>query len=73
MGTLNNPGQFDCLKNLRPDEPYFVLRGQDLLAPGLVRRWATLAGEAGVNPAKVAEANRIADQMDQWRDRKVPD
>jgi hypothetical protein len=73
MGTLNQPGAFDCLKNLKPDEPYFLLRGQDLLAPAIVRRWAAHAAEAGVNPAKVAEAERIAYDMERYQDRKVPD
>lgn len=73
MSSLNRPGPYDCLKNLKPDEPYFILRAQDVLAPGIVRRWATLAAEAGVNPAKVAEAERIAYDMERYQDRKVPD
>ena len=35
---LSNP--FGCLGKAADDEPIFVLRGQDLLAPTLVRQWA---------------------------------
>ncbi len=73
MGTKNNPGPFDCLAKLHPDEPYFVLRGQDVLAPAIVRRWADRAREADVDPAKIAEADRIAYDMERWQARKVPD
>lgn len=29
-----------CLAKVREDEPIFVLRGQDVLAPDIVRAWA---------------------------------
>jgi hypothetical protein len=40
MGTKNNPGQFDCLAKVGPDEPFFLLRGKDPAAPYLVDMWA---------------------------------
>jgi hypothetical protein len=74
MGTKNNPGDFDCYAKLAPDEPYFIVRGQDILAPGVVRRWATLALEAGVDRAKIAEAERVAYDMERYQQgKKVPD
>jgi hypothetical protein len=42
MGTKNDPGKFDCYAALDPNEPHFVLRSTDKLAPGLVRVWTAL-------------------------------
>lgn len=38
--TLAQPGEFDALVKLRPDEPYFPLIGRDREAPRLVEEWA---------------------------------
>ena len=54
-------------------EPIFVLRAQDTLAAAVVRFWADEAEKAGSNPAKIAEAREVADAMEQWPTRKVPD
>lgn len=62
-----------CLQKVGDDEPIFVLRAQDALAASLVRRWATLAQEHGAGPAKVAEAQALADLMDAWPTKKFPD
>lgn len=40
INTLDTPGEFDALRMLRPDEPYFLLLGRDRLAPQLVQKWA---------------------------------
>lgn len=42
MGTKNNPGEYDCYVNASPDEPLFVLRSTDPVAPLLVAIWAAL-------------------------------
>jgi hypothetical protein len=55
------------------DEPIFVLRAQDTLAPALVRRWADEAERAGCAADKVAEARTVADAMERWPTRKLPD
>lgn len=58
------------------DEPIFVLRAQDMLAPTVVRDWAARAHAAGSPQAKVQEALDCADQMDEWQNlntTKVPD
>jgi hypothetical protein len=54
-------------------EPIFVLRAQDRLAAAVVRFWADEAQKAGANAAKIAEAREVADAMEQWPSRKVPD
>ena len=39
MTTKKNPGKFNCYAKLADDEPYFVLRGKDPVAPYLVLAW----------------------------------
>ncbi len=50
-----------CYEKAAPDEPIFVLRAQDFLAPEIVREWAYRAA---------------VDRMEDWQiahKRKVPD
>lgn len=61
------------LGKAQDDEPIFVLRAQDRLAPALVRRWADEAERAGCPAGKVAEARTVADAMERWPTRKLPD
>lgn len=44
-------GKYDGLPELFPDEPYFILRGRDVLAPWAVEAYAALlrAAAAGAN------------------------
>ena len=78
MGTKHNDR---CLDKAADDEPIFVLRAQDKLAPALVRQWALqMAGHAtmrGANAAdvasKYAEAMALADRMEALSNRKMPD
>ena len=72
MGTKNNPGEFDCYAKAHPDEPLFVLRANDPLAPALVGIWATLAEQQGVDPVKVAEAKNCANAMAEWYEYERP-
>ena len=58
------------------DEPTFVLRAQDMLAPVVVQLWALNAGMHGVSQDKVDRARRLAEQMRRWQELhgcKVPD
>lgn len=60
------------------DEPVFILRARDILAPRVVVRWAHLAEQAGVPPGKVDGALRLAKEMADWQARyphriKLPD
>ena len=57
----------EYLTNKIPDdEPVFVLRAQDALAPDLVEVWAIRAGSAGCNHDKVLAAHACADEMRRW-------
>ena len=60
------------------DEPVFILRAQDILAPRVVVRWAHLAEQANVPLDKVHGALKRAKEMADWQaqhpDRvKMPD
>ena len=65
-----------CLKKAAEDEPIFVLRAQDKLAPNVVRHWAREAHNYGTPITKVNEAFGLANMMESWQDqnfKKVPD
>ena len=55
------------------NEPVFVLRAQDRLAPAVVRTWIAIAQTHGVNVEKLMSARQIAWAMEKWPDRKIPD
>jgi hypothetical protein len=61
------------------DEPVFILRANDRVAPGVVRDWAHRARGAGcINLAKIQEAMDQAGRMEEWQAKhpnlmKVPD
>ena len=55
------------------DEPVFVLRGQDILASYLVKKWAGMLEDMNGSPAKIAEARICASEMKRWEPRKIPD
>lgn len=66
-------GTDPCLAKAAPDEPIFVLRAQDKLAPEIVRAWAIRAEAHGCAPEKLREAYALAEAMEQWPTRKYPD
>lgn len=58
------------------DEPVFLIRGQDRVAPQAVRLWANLAESHGASHAIVLAARLQAQAMEEWqaaRTSKVPD
>jgi hypothetical protein len=56
-----------CYKKAGMDEPIFVLRATDRLAPGMVEAWADEAEEQGVPEVKVSEARHLALRMREWQ------
>lgn len=62
-----------CWAKAADDEPLFVLRAQDMLAPYVVEVWAAEAARFGVGAEKVAAARRLAGMMRDWPGRKLPD
>jgi hypothetical protein len=77
VGTLAKEFRDGCLSRVRPDEPIFVLRAQDVFAPEVVECWADhVEGAAGEDAPKVVEARKLAAQMREWQRQnaaKVPD
>jgi len=49
------------------DEPVFLLRGKDVLAPEIVRERASEAEKMGVEPRMVEAAREQAREMDRWQ------
>ena len=85
MGTKLKPGKFDCYANAADDEPLFVLRAKDPLAPDVVRYWTEkyqlqkqIANSVGSGPEpltasqheKYLEALACADAMEEWKEAK---
>jgi hypothetical protein len=60
------------LKKVAPDEPIFVLRAQDMLAPDAVRGWAFEARRRGLSRDRFQEALAVADAMEKWPQRRLP-
>jgi len=58
------------------EEPVFLLRGQDQLAPQLLRDWATRLEQLGGDPLMVAIVRGHAEGMVEWQvlhGKKIPD
>lgn len=57
-----------CLAKVGPDEPIFVLRAKDLLAPTIVEAWIKEA-QASLGPVhpKLIEARMTAARMIEWQ------
>lgn len=82
MGWPNDlmlPGRPDStdwayLLKLKPGEPFFILRAQDLMAPALVRLWCDLnIHNMGLPRERILDSRAIALAMEQWPHRKWPD
>lgn len=61
------------LNKLPDDEPVFVLRGQDLLAPSTIRYWCRLHELHDGDPAKRDNAYETAAELMRWGRKKLPD
>jgi len=60
-----------CLGRAEADEPVFVLRANDRIAPATIRDWVQRSKNAGMHEDKVEEAMEIAAEMERWRQAKV--
>ena len=63
--------------NLIPeDEPVFLLRAQDKLAPEVVEYWADIAEQEGASENIVKAARAHVELMQKWQEKngsKIPD
>ena len=55
-----------CLDNVADDEPIFVLRANDELAPDVILYWVHLSMERELHRDKLDEARRWAKVMADW-------
>jgi len=55
------------LSKIGEDEPVFLLRAQDLIAPHVVHGWVVAAEIAKVAEAKVEDAKKCSDAMLEWQ------
>lgn len=66
----------DPLNLIQKDEPVFLLRGQDILAPELLLRWAAKLRLKGGDPHMARIVEDHAQKMIQWQvsnANKIPD
>lgn len=71
MATKSNDA---CRDKCLATEPIFTLRAQDLSAAELVREWARRnASHLGEAHPKILEAKNVADAMEAWPHRRLPD
>lgn len=70
MATKHN---CKCLETAKDDEPIFVLKASDMLAPMTIEWWAHKLQRAGGPQDKVNEALEVARAMRLWPSRKIPD
>jgi hypothetical protein len=61
------------LRLIPREEPVFLLRGQDALAPLAVRFWANSVDKCGVGKTASDAARQHAERMEAWLPKKLPD
>ena len=61
------------LGKLHDGEPIFVLRGQDILAADIIRRWADIASQEGISSEKYKHAQEKIADFEAWVGRRLPD
>jgi hypothetical protein len=59
-----------CFAKAALDEPLFVLRANDELAPLVVELWCVLSKNAGLHRSNIEEAYGLAQQMREWKKRQ---
>lgn len=63
LGSKANPSKYDPYPKLADDEPYFVIRADDVLSSALVELHAYIgAGQAGAAHNKLAEIMSLTSQ-----------
>ncbi len=63
----------DPAKLIPDDEPVFLLRGQDILAPLVLDYYASLVAGMGGDQQIVTKTTLQAHKMRQWPRRRMPD
>ena len=68
----------DEARRLLPNEPVFIIRGKDAVAPAAIRAYAKESALRGASPEHVAECQQVAEEIEAWQANnpalvKVPD
>lgn len=66
----------ECCTSIAEDEPVFLLRGRDALAPDTIRYWANLLLKNGGNTEDVKSVLLFVEDMEKWQsvnETKTPD
>lgn len=74
--AADNPSAYPGVNPIGADEPVFILRARDIIAPGIVEEWADRLEASSGNPVTVERVRDWADTMRAWQDEngaKVPD
>lgn len=58
------------IEQIPDDEPLFLLRGSERVAPGLVNYYAGASEAIGTDPQTVAAARALAKRMQTWTGKK---
>jgi len=76
MGLKRDEAVSGCFAKAADDEPLFVLRATDKLAPAAVAFWISLAKRAGTPEPKLAAARELLAAFEKYQAEhgcKVPD
>lgn len=65
---LANPNS--CLNRAEEDEPIFVLRANDPLAPSVIRSWTILSVQNHLHTDKLTAAVQLAEKAEEWFQKK---
>lgn len=70
-------GELKQREDIPDDEPVFLLRAQDVMAPLAVDAWCNsltvLQRPADVESGKIANAQIVSEAMKAWPNRRLPD
>lgn len=55
------------------DEPVFILRAQDKLAPDALRHWIEMAKMYGIDKNTINQAEKQLERMAEWEPQGLPD
>lgn len=65
--ALANPEAFPGINPIGENEPVFLLRARDAIAPAIVEAWAERYQEEGGNPNTVERVRDFAGDMRAWQ------
>lgn len=72
--SVNKADIMERLKTISDDEPLFLIRGQDITGPKIIRNWISLHFvRLGQHHPKIRSAEKTWYEMCAWSKRRHPD